>query len=330
MPANPLTVLEREEIRAAIERGDTDGCVGALLGRHRCTINTEINRNGGRGTYCAVAAQRRADTQRKRPKLAKLVAEPQLAAYVAERLKVKDSPMTISIELARGVHGVVGSISHECIYQAIYAQGRGGLAVGSHVGLHRKRRCRKHRKDGSSPASTHSLGEFNLITSRPSIADERTEVGHLEGDLIVGAYNRSAMATLFDRTSRYLWLARLPGGKAADPLFTALVKTLNRIPEHLRLSLTWDQGSEMARHHDLAERCNIDIYFAEPHSPWQRPTNENGNGLVRRYVGKGTDLNTYTTRDLRAIEQRINTIPRRSLNWATANDIYTAAVAMTD
>lgn len=329
MPANPLTALEREEVRAAIERGDTDSGIGELLGRHRCTINTEINRNGGRGSYCAVAAQRRAATERKRPKLAKLVTDPQLAAYVAEHLKAKDSPMTISIELQRGVHGVVGSISHECIYQAIYAQGSAGLAAGSHVGLHHKRRCRKHRHNSSVAGSTHSLGEFNLITSRPAIADGRSEVGHLEGDLIVGPYNRSALVTVFDRASRYLWLAQ-PGNKTADATFAALVGTLNRIPEHLRRTLTWDQGSEMARHHELAETSGIKIFFAEPHAPWQRPTNENGNGLVRRYVGKSTDLNIYTTRDLQAIEYRINTIPRRSLHWATANDIYTAAVAMTD
>lgn len=177
--------------------------------------------------------------------------------------------------------------------------------------------------------SSHSLGSFNLIGLRPEIATQRVEVGHLEGDLIVGAYNRSAIATMFDRTSRYVWLTKLPHAKNADGVLDALVSTLRRVPAHLRLTLTWDQGSEMARHVELAKRCGIDIYFAEPKAPWQRPTNENGNALVRRYVGKGTDLSAFTTRDLRAIETRINTIPRRSLNWATANDIYTAAVAMT-
>jgi IS30 family transposase len=235
--------------------------------------------------------------------------------------------MTVSIELARGVHGLVASISHECIYQAIYSAGR-GLAAGLHVGLHLKRRRRKHR--GRTPVvATHSLGSFNLIGLRPEIAAQRIEVGHLEGDLIVGAYNRSAIATMFDRASRYVWLTKLPHAKNADGVLDALVATLRRLPARLRLTLTWDQGSEMARHLELTKRCGIDIYFAEPKAPWQRPTNENGNALVRRYVGKGTDLSVYSTRDLRAIERRINTIPRRSLNWATANDTYTAAVAMT-
>ena len=177
--------------------------------------------------------------------------------------------------------------------------------------------------------SSHSLGSFNLIGLRPEIAAQRVEVGHLEGDLIVGAYNRSAIATMFDRTSRHVWLTRLPHAKNADGVLDALVTTLRRVPAHLRLTLTWDQGSEMARHLELARRCGIDIYFAEPKAPWQRPTNENGNAIVRRYVGKGTDLSIYTNRHLRAIENRINTIPRRSLNWATANNIYTAAAAMT-
>lgn len=327
MPAQPLTLHEREEIRAGIERRDPDGVIAAMLGRHRCTINAELRRNGGRSRYRATDAQRRAESALSRPKVPKLVADRALAGHVARRLKAKDSPMTISIELARGVHGRVAKISHECIYRAVYSPER-GLAAGLHVGLHLKRRRRKHR--GRSPVvATHSLGSFNLIGLRPEIAAQRVEVGHLEGDLIVGAYNRSAIATMFDRTSRHVWLTELPHSKSADGLLEALVATLRRIPVQLRLTLTWDQGSEMARHLELAERCGIDIYFAEPKAPWQRPTNENGNALVRRYVGKGTDLAAFTTRDLRAIENRINTIPRRSLNWATANDIYTAAVAMT-
>lgn len=327
MPARPLTSHEREAIRVGIERGDPDHVIGEALVRHRCTINAEICRNGGRSDYCATDAQRRADQQRSRPKVPKLVADRGLAAHVTKRLKAKDSPIKISVELARGVHGRIASISHECIYQAVYSTGR-GLAAGLHTGLHLQHRRRKHR--GRTPVvATHSLGTFNLIGLRPEIAAQRVEVGHLEGDLIVGAYNRSAIATMFDRTSRYVWLTKLPHGKSADGLLEALIVTLRRIPAHLRLTLTWDQGSEMARHLELAERCGIDIYFAEPKAPWQRPTNENGNGLVRRYVGKGTDLSVYSTRQLRVIERNINTIPRRSLNWATANDIYTAAVAMT-
>ena len=236
--------------------------------------------------------------------------------------------MTISIELARGVHGIEASISHECIYRAVYGHGRRGLRRGLHTGLHRRRRCRKHRRD-TEPTTTGPLGEFNLIVRRPDIAAERTEVGHLEGDLIVDAFNRSAIVTVFDRASRHLWLADFPEDHGADATLAALVEIIERIPEPLRHTLTWDQGREMARHQTLTEPCGIDVYFADPHSPWPRPTNENGNGLIRRYVGKSTNLAVYMPADLRAIETRINTMPRRSLHWSTAHHVYTAAVAMT-
>ena len=135
--------------------------------------------------------------------------------------------------------------------------------------------------------------------------------------------------TVFDRASRHLWLADFPADHGADETLAALVEILERIPQPLRRTLTWDQGREMARHGTLAEWCGINVYFADPHSPWQRPTNENGNGPIRRYVAKGTNLATYTPDDLRAIEHRINTMPRRSLHWSTAHHVYTAAVAMT-
>ncbi len=329
MPSDPLTLSEREEIRAGIERGDTDAAIGLVLGRHRCTMTAEVGRNGGRGTYRAVEAQVRADAARARPKVRCLVADPMLAAHVTARLKAKDSPMTISVELARGVYpDVAGTVSHETIYQAVHAQGRRGLPKGLHAGLHRGRRCRKHRRGTGIAAEPKAgpLGTFNLIGLRPAVAGERSEVGHLEGDLICGAFNRSAIITMFDRASRHLWFADLPEGHSANETLAGLVEILERIPPELRRTLTWDQGSEMARH---AELCAIDIYFAEPHIPWQRPTNENGNGLIRRYVGKGTNLHAYTADDHRAIEHRINTMPRRSIGWSTATDIYNAAVART-
>lgn len=329
MPAEPLSACEREEIRAGIERDEPDGVIAARLGRHRTTINREINRNSGRARYSATAAEARAARQRCRSKETKLGAEPALAVHVATRLAAKDSPMTISRELAAGVHGLTAAVSHECIYQAVYAHGTRGLPAGLHAGLHRRRRCRKHRHPGAPPAIPSPLGEFNLICDRPAIAAERVEIGHLEGDLIIGANNRSAMVTVFDRASRYLWLADMPEGYDADATLAALVELLDRIPPGLRHDLTWDQGREMARHATLAELTGIDIYFAEPHSPWQRPTNENGNGLLRRWLPKGTDLTVHTPADLRALEHRINTIPRRSLNWSTAADHYHAAVAMT-
>ena len=241
MPARPLTAPEREEIRAGIERREPDRVIAGRLGRHRATINAEINRNGGRAGVAATAAQTRADACRACPKDSKLEADPVLAAHVSARLEAKDSPMTISIELARGVHGFEAEISDECIYQAVYAHGRRGLRAGLHEGLHRRRRCRKHRVIGPPAPKTSPLGTFNLIGLRPAVAAERVEVGHREGDLIVGSFNRSAIATVFDRASRHLWLANFPEDHGADATHAALCEILDRIPAPLR-TLTWDQG----------------------------------------------------------------------------------------
>ena len=330
MPAQPLTVVEREEIRVGIERFESFAHVAERLGRHRSTISEEVRLNGGRAGYRAMTAQARSDTMRARPKEMILVADPALAAHVEGRLRLKDSPMTIAIELAGGINGVTARLSHETLYRAVYGHGQRGLAKGLHVHLHRRRRCRKHRlPKGETPVKASPLGLFNPISARPPEADERCEVGHLESDLICGTCNRSALVTVFDRASRHVWLADFPDDHGADAMLAAMIELLERIPPYLRRTLTHDRGVEMACHTELAQACGIDIYFADAHSPWQRPTNENGNGLLRRYVGKGTDLSVYTPDDLRAIEQRINTMPRRSLGWSTAANVYNAAVAMT-
>ena len=320
MPANPLIAEEREEVRAGIVREESFALIGRVVGRHRGTIRAEVLRNGGRDRYRARQAQKRCDQQRCRPQQTKLSRDPVLAAHVAKRLVAKDSPMRISIELTREGRG---QISHETIYQAIYRANQGiksGLEPRLHQGLHLKRRRRKHRGIAKQ-LPTHVFGNYLSISDRPAIAETRTEFGHLEGDQIVGAYNKSALITVFDRMTRHLWLNQLQSKTAKDTL-DAMLELLARIPAPLRRTLTWDQGAEMACHATLTKRRHIPIYIADPKSPWQRPTNENGNALVRRYVGKGTDLSAYTTRDLRHIEQRINTIPRRTLNWATAQDHY--------
>lgn len=321
MPADPLTACEREEIRSGIERGDSDAEIGRLLGRHRSTVGREVARNGGRSQYQAVEAQGRCDHQRRRHKVPKLVADAGLAAEVTLRLKAKDSPMRISVELTKAGR----PISHECIYTAVRTNGW-GLEPGLWRNLHLNRRRRRRR--GQHRANTSSLGDYRSIRDRPAAALDRGQHGHLEGDLIVGAYNRSAIVTIFERASRHLWLAKV-SSKSADHVTDAITATFKRIPPQLRLTLTWDQGAEISGHAKIESATGTTVYIADPKSPWQRPTNENGNALVRRYVGKGTDLSQFTAADLLAIEARINTIPRRSLNWATAHDTYTAAVALT-
>jgi IS30 family transposase len=323
-----LSLFEREEIRAGIERHETVVVIARRLGRHRCTIQAELARNGGRDGYRAARAQARADGMRARPKTAVLVARPDLARLVRACLEAGDSPMTIAVELAGGGHAIGGTVSHETIYSALYAGGRAGLPRGLHVCLHRGRRCRKHRKTAGEAASAgrSPLGEFRPIATRPAIAAQRSEIGHLEGDLILGAANRSAIVTVFDRTSRHMWLAGLPDTHDAEATLAALAALVARIPVQWRRSLTWDQGREMARWPDLETSTGITVYFADAHRPWQRPTNENGNGLVRRYVGKGTDLSIYTEAHLRQIENRINTTPRRIFGWKTAQHVYNNAI----
>lgn len=203
MPADPLSLSEREEIRAGIAAGESLCSIAARLGRHRCTVSAEVARNGGRHAYRASAAERRAIEQRARPKTSKLLADRDLGWHVTQRLLALDSPMTISIELARGTHGITAALSHESIYRAVYAHGRRGLPARAHRLLHRKRRCRKRRlAAGEDPKRPSPLGLFNPISTRPAAASGRSEVGHLEGDLICGAYNASAILTLFDRATR--------------------------------------------------------------------------------------------------------------------------------
>lgn len=317
MSGHALSLEEREVIAVGIAAGRSAIETAETLGRDPSTVRREIARHGGPKKYSAVAADRRACRSRARPKQSRLEADPVLAAYVAQRLALRDSPMTIAIELARGVNGVTASISHECIYQAIYR--RRGLDRDARNGLHLRRRRRKRR--GATRSWSHSLQDFRPIDQRPQIALDRSEVGHLEGDLVTGAYNQSAMITIFDRASRRLWLVKIPN-KSADAVYTALVATLSKIPTGLRHTLTWDQGSELARHRDLEHACGIKVYIADKNSPWQRPTNENGNAFVRRYVGKGTNLNAISNHRCRWIENRINTTPRRSLGWDTANTTY--------
>jgi len=319
MPGEALVESERVVIEIGIRAGRENQQIANELGRDPSTIFREIKRNGGRDHYDAERAQRRADKQRKRPKQSRLEADPDLAAYVAERLGLRDSPMTISIELARGVHGVIALISHECIYQAVY--NKRGLDRDVRRCLHLRRRRRKHRNAVCDKYYSHPLGDYPTIHDRPETANDRSEIGHLEGDLITGSYNRSALITVFDRASRHCWI-QPTANKSADAVFDALIVLFEQIPPAARKTLTWDQGSELARWAELAERVGIGLYICDKNSPWQRPTNESGNAIIRRYVGNGTDLNAIPHEQIAWIEHRINTTPRRIHNWQTAQDIY--------
>jgi len=319
MPGQALCAEDREEIRAGIERGESFAQIGRSLSRPTSTISREVQRNHGRGAYNATRAEKWARLRRRRKRLTRFERDPSLGGRVAESLKSKDSPMTISRELAR--EGT--ALSHETIYQAVYAKGLRGLERGLHVHLHRGRRKRRPRRRRSAELGYRSpLGNFSPIALRPEIAWARTEIGHFEGDLILGRRNGSAVVTLVDRASRLNLLGWLPEGHDAGEVLARLVAMFHRVPPRLRRTLTWDQGYEMARWKTLEELVEIPVYFCEPHHPWQRPTNEAFNGLVRRWLPKGTDLSLHDQDQLDAISRQINDMPRRSLGWESASECY--------
>lgn len=316
MPGRVLDALEREEIRVGMATEESFADIGRQLGRPTSTVSREVGRNGGRLRYCAVKADRRARTSAARPKATKFEVNRPLSAYVEARLAVLDSPTTIAIELARA-GGIGGdTVSPETIDQGVYGHGTRGLATGLGRHLHRKRSRRKRRfRAGEEPKKPGPLKEFSLITLRPTEVEDGMEPGHWEGDLIIGAKNASAIVTLVERTNRMNMLGDLPEGHDAESVLAALIELFERVPLAMRKTLTWDQGREMSRHDELAGAVDMDVYFAEPHHPWQRGSNENFNGLVRRYVGKGTNLSVFYQKDLDVISHRINTMPRRIHQW---------------
>jgi len=318
MPGSRLCLMEREEIRAGIERGWSFRTIGQGLGRCPSTVAREVSANGGREDYRAVSAHTEAGKRATRPKPFKLVADPVLAWAVTEFLVGKKySPLTTAWILSeRGQ-----PVSAETIYRACYQQGR-GLGAEVWKSLPRRRQKRKHAGRKWGFASADALGIHVSIHHRPHIAATRSEPGHLEGDLIYGAYNRSAVATFVERVSRHTTLVALPNGYRADLVAAALSDTLNQIPEPMRRTLTWDQGREMRKWKQIEEATGIPIYFCDIHSPWQKPSVENNNGILRRWLPKGTPLDVHTQDTLDAIAQLINQMPRQIHGWRTAQQVY--------
>jgi IS30 family transposase len=310
--------MEREEVRAGIERGWSFRTISGVLGRCPSTVAREVASNGGRERYRAVSAQDGAVRRAARPKPFKLVADPVLAAAVTEFLVEKRySPLTT----ARILSGRGQPVSAETIYRACYQQGR-GLGAEVWKSLPRRRQKRKHAGRKWGFVSSDALGIHVSIHHRPQTAATRSEPGHFEGDLIYGAFNRSAVATFVERVSRHTTLVALPNGYRADLVAAALTDSLGEVPEPMRKSLTWDQGREMRKWKQIEEATGTPIYFCDIHSPWQKPTVENNNGILRRWLPKGTPLDVYTQNDLDAIAELINQMPRQIHGWRTAQQIY--------
>ena len=316
--ARRLCFDERVRIEAMSAAGFSAAAVAQRLGRHRATIQRELAGNGGSFAYRAGDAQAAAGGRARRSKPPKLVRHAELAEAVAERLEWRWSPQAISADLrAQGL-----SVCAETIYQACYDRaGKRGLAKNSWRCLPRQRRRRKPR-GRCEQAKRSALGDFRPLADRPGEACGRDEPGRWEGDLVIGKANRSAVATLVERTSRHTLVVPLPDGYDASNTARALAAALARQPAHLLKTLTSDLGREMARWANIEQNTGIKVYFCEPRSPWQRPTNEQTNGLLRRWLPKGTDLNIGAVR-LAVIADHLNTMPRKLHHWNSAQTVYT-------
>jgi IS30 family transposase len=310
---------------AAGDRGPAAGWAGRAiaveLGRSPSTISRELRRNqpaaaAGRQrrppSYVPYAAHKRAELRGRRPKPSKLEHRP-LAEFVHTKMDLKWSPQQISDELARTHAGQVEmQVSHETIYQALYVQGRGHLRADLHKQLWTGRAMR--RPHGRAGAGKANLTDVVPIRERPAEADDRAVPGHWEGDLILGTNCRSAIGTLVERTTRFVLLVHLPDGHSAPAVRDAMIPTIATLPEQLRRSLAWDRGTELARHRDITLATGLDIYFCDPHSPWQRGSNGNTNGLLRQYFPKAPTFRLTTRKNSPA--SRPNSTADQERHWA--------------
>ncbi len=313
-----LSLTEREEISRGLATGESMRCIAARLGRAPSTVSREVAGSGGRLKYRATVAHRASRHRARRPKPAKLATNFRLRKVVETKLELWWSPVQISDWLVDTYPSDEEMrVSHETIYQSLFIQGKGALRKELWRCL---RTGRAKRRPQGRPASTKGqIRDMVMISERPAEVEDRAVPGHWEGDLLMGK-RQTAIGTLVERRSRYVMLFPLPEGNTAQAVRDALTETVQRLPQHLWRSLTWDQGKEMAQHVQFSVETGVDVYFCDPQSPWQRGTNENTNGLLRQYFPKGTDMSALTQEDLDAAAYSLNTRPRQTLGRMTPSD----------
>lgn len=326
-PRQRLDFEDRCVILSMVEAGATHGEIARRVGCSRTTVGRELRRCGG-GGYDPRVAQRDADARAARPRARKLDADGRLRDYVLGKLVLRWSPEEISRRIRGDFPLDEGMrVSHETIYQALYVQGRGALRheLGVVEALRIGRRGRRPRSK-LPPRGGRPWVEGRRISERPPEAADRAVPGHWEGDLVVGSDMSSCLITLVERRSRFTLASRLLAHDA-DTVERRLEQMVARIPAELRASLTWDQGSEMARVADFVEATDFRVYFCDPHSPWQRPTNENTNGLIRQFFPKGTRFDRVTDEEVEEAVWLINNRPRKVLGWRFPSEVIRDVLA---
>ena len=323
-----LSLAEREEISRGLESGESYTDIARRLGRAVSSVSREVGTNGGRGEYRAWRAHRRARQRARRPKPAKLACR-RLASTVEAWLLEWWSPKEIARRLRIDFPDDPSmQVSHETIYQSLFVQGRGELRRELHRCLRTGRATRRpRRRDGTETRGR--IPGMVMISERPAEVEDRAVPGHWEGDLILGKNNKSAVGTLVERATRYVLLLHLPDGRDADQVDAAMRRAIAKLPGELFRTITWDQGKEMVRHAQFTIDTGIQIYFCDPHSPWQRGSNENTNGLLRQYMPKGTDLRVHTEADLDRFARSLNNRPRETLGFMKPSERLTELLAHT-
>jgi IS30 family transposase len=324
-----LGMNEREEIALGLARGETYTDLARVLGFSVSTVSREVAANGGRKGYRPWAAHQAAFAAARRSKPTKLASNTMLRDRVAELLIEWWSPEQIAERLRREhPQDPMMWVSHETIYQTLYVQGRGELRRELAAYL-RSGRDRRQPQGKSRLERRGRIADMVNISERPPEVEDRAVPGHWEGDLIMGRANRSAVGTLVERSTRFVVLLHLAGGFDPPQVRDAMIDAVRALPEVLRGSITWDQGFEMRRHIDFTVTTGVQIYFCDPHKPWQRGSNENTNGLLRQYMPKGTDLSVHTKTDLDRFAKSLNGRPRKTLNWMTPSEKLAEVLATT-
>lgn len=321
-----LQASEREEISRCLASGMTMQQIARKLGRAASTISREIDRNGGVAAYRANEADKRAWQRARRPQECVLARRSKLRNWVRRRLERNWSPRQIAVGLAQAFpHDERMRVSHETIYRTLFVQARNALKA--ELVQHLRRGGYMRRRKVADKANTSSIVDGVSIRERPPEIEDRAVPGHWEGDLLMGG-NSSQIVTLVERHSRYVLLIKVDN-KDTQTVTLALARHIRRLPQELRRSVTWDRGSEMAAHKDFTIATDVNVYFCDPKSPWQRGSNENTNGLLRQYFPKGKDLSGTTQAELNRVARELNERPRETLNWRTPLGVLKSTVAST-